>query len=76
MRVTDPLPFFGIESGIKVLRPTAAEAKVLLRAAQILEKGHDLIAELDPDHQDCDSLSDALCMAPPAIRELCEGIQL
>lgn len=71
MRIADPMPFLGIDSGLRTLTVTKAEAATLLRAAAILDRGHDLIDHLNPDHQgDGEYIGDALCMAPIAIRAL------
>lgn len=75
-RIADPLPFFGIPSGLEEISFTKAEKATLLRAVAILEDAHDLLAERDPDHSENEDLADALCMAPPAIRALLEGIPL
>jgi len=78
MKISDPARYFGIDSGLRTLTVTAREKATLLRAAEILERGHDVINAWNPDHQgDYEDLGDALCTAPPAIRRLVEeGIAL
>jgi hypothetical protein len=79
MRITDPAAHFGIDSGMRVLQPTAAERKTLLRAVAILERGHDLFIDVaGEDHQgDFEDAGDALCTGPVAIRRLAEeGLEL
>lgn len=72
MKIVDPEASVGVDSGLRELRVTPAEAKVLLRAAEILAEAHELIAARDPDH-----LGNALCTAPSALRELATyGIEL
>jgi hypothetical protein len=73
VRISDPLPFMGISSGIQVLTVTAIEGRTLMRAVAILEAAHDLVSAKDVDHDGVDELTDALCLAPPAIRELVEN---
>ena len=78
MKIIDPAPYFGIDFGMRTLVVTKRERATLLRAVAILERGHDLVDDWNPDHQgDYEDLGDALCTAPPAIRRLVEeGIAL
>lgn len=41
--IIDPLNYFGIDSGVRELRVSKSEAAVLLRAAVILERAHELL---------------------------------
>lgn len=78
MRVVNPDPF-GVDLGMRELRVTPAEARTLLRAAAILERGHGLIEDvLGSDHHGTyEPMSDAFCLGPTAIRELAtEGMRL
>ena len=78
MKIIDPMSFFGIDSGMRRLVVTKAEAATLLRAVAILERGHALVTDRNPDHQgESEDLGDALCTGPGAIRRLAEeGIDL
>lgn len=78
MRIIDPANYFGIDSGMRKLVVTKTEQATLLRAVAILERGHELIDHMNPDHQgDYEDLGDALCTGPAAIRRLAEeGIDL
>jgi hypothetical protein len=79
VNVVDPGGYFGIDSGMRQLRVNERERTTLLRAAEILERGHDLFtAAAGPDHQgDYEDAGDALCTAPAAIRRLAtEGIEV
>jgi len=71
MKIVDPMPFMGKSSGMKSLVVTRQERAILLRAVAILEAGHALLDDRDPNHQgDGDDISAALCTAPDAIRQL------
>ena len=71
MTIVDPIPFFGIDSGMRTMRVTKAEAATLLRAAAILERGHRLLTAYNPDHQgDYEGANEALCLGPQALRDL------
>lgn len=73
MKIIDPMPFLGIDSGMRRLVVTKAEAATLLRAVAILERGHAIVTDWNPDHQgDYEDLGDALCTGPVAIRHLVE----
>ena len=78
MKIINPIAWAGEDLGDRQLVVSARERAILLRAADILERGHALIDARNPDHQgDYEDLGDALCMAPTAIRNLCsaEGIE-
>lgn len=73
MKIDDPVRFFGMDSGVRVLRTTSRESAVLLRAVEILERGYDLVEAFDRDRlvQD-EEVAEALCLGPAAIRRLVE----
>lgn len=73
-RIVDPMPFLGIDSGMRVLRASTTEAATLRRAIAILERAHDQLTDYDPDHQDYPDVD--LCTAPDTLRALIDGITL
>jgi len=73
MNIVDPANYFGIDSGMRVIRVNKAEKALLLRAVAILERGHELLEGFDRDHQgEYEDAGDALCTGPVAIRRLAE----
>lgn len=73
MQIVDPMPFLGLDSGMRRLKVSKAEAATLLRAATITERAHDIIVgELGDGHYDLPDAVD-LCLAGPALRELANG---
>ena len=70
--IVDPLPFFGMDSGLREVRVTKAEAAVLLRAAAVVDRVHDAITdELGDGHFDLDALS--LCGTGEMLRDIANG---
>jgi hypothetical protein len=73
MQIVDPMPFLGVDSGLRELRVTKAEAAALQRAALILDLAHDRIAdELGDGHYDLDELT-GLCGAGDMLRSIADG---
>lgn len=68
MKIIDPAAYFGIPSGMAVLRLSAAEKATLLRAAAIVERAHDVLEERQGDwHYEGEP---SLCGIPGDLREL------
>lgn len=75
MRVVDPAPWFGIDSGMRTLTVSPREARTLLAAAVILEHVHEVVtARLGDGHYD---LEESFCGVPSDLRDLAtDGLSL
>lgn len=60
MQKIDPMPFPGVDSGLRVIRFAKAERELLRRAASLLDRARELRRgftdefDYDPDEIDCD----------------------
>src|SRR5207249_3761487 len=73
-RIIDPMPFMGIDSGLRILRVSKVEQTTLLRAAVIVENAHAVLTDHEGDGHY--NLEASLCITPDDLRALAEGIAL
>ena len=72
MQIIDPIPFLGIDSGMRRLTVTKAEAAALLRAAALVDRAHDLVeGALGDGHFEMDGAN--LCETPECLRTIAAG---
>lgn len=73
MRVIDPIPFMGLDSGLRRVAVSARDAATLRAAAAIADRAHDLlVSELGDGHYDLPDNAD-LCTAGDSLRRLADG---
>jgi hypothetical protein len=73
VKVTDPVPFFGYDSGMRRVTVTQREAATLRAAAAILSDVHDIVTDhLGDGHFDADGLT-FLCGGGNDLIRLADG---